>query len=84
MRVDALLQRFRANLTEFRVSPKSPLCGKALKDCKLPSSLILALIFRGNEVIIPSGETKIETGDMAVAIVTRENAREIEPLFPQK
>lgn len=82
MRADAILQRFRAHLTEFRVSPKSPLCGKMLKNCKLPSSLILSLIFRGNEVIIPSGETCLYANDKAVAIVTKEGVREIEPLFP--
>lgn len=82
MRADAILQRFRAHLTEFRVSPKSPLCGKMLKNCNLPSSLILALIFRGKEVIIPSGDTCLYADDKAVAIVTKEGAREIEPLFP--
>jgi trk system potassium uptake protein TrkA len=53
-----------------------------LKDCKLPSSLILSLIFRGGEVIIPSGDTCLQADDKAVAIVTREGVREIEPLFP--
>ena len=53
-----------------------------LKNCNLPSSLILALIFRGKEVIIPSGDTCLYADDKAVAIVTKEGAREIEPLFP--
>lgn len=82
-RVDAILQRFRANLSEFRVSPKSPLCGKRLGDCRLPSSLILALIFRGDEVLTPSGSTVLEKDDVAVAIVARDGAREIEALFPK-
>ena len=83
MRVDAILQRFRANLSEFRISARSPLCGKRLNECHLPPSLILALIFRGGEVLTPSGDTVLEKDDVAVAIVAQEGIREIEALFPK-
>ena len=83
MRVDAILQRFRANLSEFRVSANSPLCGKRLGDCRLPSSLILSLVFRGGEVLTPSGSTVLEKDDVAVAIVAQDGIREIEALFPK-
>ena len=84
MHVDAILQRFRARLSEYRISPRSPLCGRKLQDCKLPPSLVLALIFRGQEVLIPSGGTVLNSGDVAVAIVTDEGLREIRPLFPER
>ena len=83
MRVDAILQRFRANLSEFRISARSPLCGKRLGDCRLPPSLILALVFRNGEVLTPSGSTVLEKDDVAVAIVAQEGIREIEALFPK-
>ena len=83
MRVDAILQRVRANLSEFRISAGSPLCGKRLSECRLPSSLILALIFREGEVLTPSGSTVLEKDDVAVAIVAQEGLREIEALFPK-
>ena len=83
MRVDAILQRFRANLSEFRISAGSPLCGKRLSECRLPSSLILALVFRGEEVLTPSGSTVLEKDDVAVAIVAQEGIREIKALFPK-
>ncbi len=84
MRVDAILQRFRANISEFQVSARSPLCGKKLQDCKLPSSLVLSLIFRGSDAIIPYGGTVLEPGDVAVAIVPEEGLREIEAVFPKR
>ena len=52
-------------------------------DCNLPPSAVLALMFRGSEVITPSGGTELKPGDIVVAIVTTESSRELEPLFPR-
>jgi len=82
MRVDAKLQRFHAHLTEFTVSQKSPLVHCRIADCNLPPSVVLALVFRGFDVITPSGGTELEPGDVVVAIVTPESQKELEPLFP--
>ena len=82
MRVDAYLQMYHAQLTEFRVSNSSPLCGRSLAASKLPASTLLALMFRDNEVITPSGATMLRPGDIVVAIVTPETEKELAPLFP--
>ena len=84
MRIDAFLQMFHARLTEFRVSNSSPLCGKELATCNLPSSTLFALAFRRDEIIAPSGNTILQPGDTVVAIVTPEVEKELEPLFPEK
>ncbi len=81
MRVDAVLQQFNANLSEFKVSKGAPLCGKMLSEVSLPASVIFALIFRDGQVITPSGNTVFQENDVAVAIVTSESSRELEPLF---
>ncbi|MBQ7403675.1 MAG: Trk system potassium transporter TrkA [Lentisphaeria bacterium] len=79
--IDAKLQRFHANLKEFKVSEGSRLIGKSLRECQFPPSTVLALLFRGEEVITPSGSTVFEAGDIAVAFATPETARELEPYF---
>ena len=84
MRVDAQLQMVHAQLTEFRVSKFSPLCGHSLSSCKLPASTLFALLFRNNEVITPSGGTVLNPGDVVVSIVTPESEKELEPLFPKR
>ncbi len=84
MRVDAYLQMFHAQLTEFRISNSSPLCGRTLGSCKLPASTLFALMFRNNEVITPSGGTVLRPGDIVVAIVTPESEKELAPLFPER
>ena len=84
MRVDAYLQMHHAQLTEFRISNSSPLCGKTLATCKLPSSLLFALLFRNDEVIAPAGGTVFMPGDIVVSIVTPETEKELAPLFPDR
>ena len=79
--IDVKLQRFQANLKEFKVSERSRLCGLALSECKLPPSTVFALLFRGDEVITPSGTTVFQPGDIAVAIATPETAKALEPYF---
>lgn len=84
MRVDAYLQMSHAQLTEFRVSNSSPLCGRSLASCKLPKSTLFALLFRDNEVITPSGGTIFRPGDIVVSIVKPDSEKEIAPLFPER
>ena len=84
MRVDAYLQMFHAQLTEFRISNSSPLCGRSLATCKLPMSTLFALLFRDDEVITPSGGTILRPGDVVVSIVTPETEKELAPLFPER
>lgn len=83
MRIDAKLQRFHAHLTEFTVSERSPLAGKTIVNCKLPPSVVFALLFRGADVLTPSGSTELRPGDVVVVIVTPESRKDLEPLFPK-
>lgn len=83
MRVDAFLQLFHASLTEFTITRSSPLCGKKLMDTHLPPSLLLALLFRKGQVMVPEGSCILEEGDVAVAITTADSERECEKLFPK-
>lgn len=80
-RIDAKLEQFHANLKEFKVTEHSRLCGKSLAECKLPPSTVFAMLFRGDEVITPSGATVFQAGDIAVAIATQETAKSLEPYF---
>ena len=84
MRVDAFLQIFNASLTEFEITKKSPLCGKQVMNSRLPSSILLALLFRKGEVMVPEGTTVLNDGDTVVAITTAETEREFEKFFPKR
>ena len=80
--IDTRLRLFDADYTEFTIGPKSPLVNRLLKDCGLPKNAVLAMVFRGKEVIAPSGTTKFQEGDVIAAIVTPESAKALKPFFP--
>ena len=78
------------NITQLYVlcnrfdTKKSPLCGKQVMNSRLPSSILLALLFRQGEVMVPEGTTVLNDGDTVVAITTAETEREFEKFFPKR
>ena len=51
-----MLQADKAQMNEIVIPEKSRLSGKALKDIRLPLSSIVAVIVRGDQLIIPKGD----------------------------
>jgi len=60
----------RGKLAIVRVDlPKdSPVINKEVKDIQLPADSVLVSILRGEEVIIPKGDTVLQNGDDVIAI----------------
>jgi trk system potassium uptake protein TrkA len=52
-----------------------------LKDLKLPEDTVIGAVVRGEDVIIPNGETKIQPNDHVVLVSRVESIRAIEALF---
>ena len=59
----------RAEAIELRIAPDSPVRGRKLRDLAA-ESYIVGVILRGDELIVPHGETVLEAGDL-VTIVGR-------------
>lgn len=53
-------------LKEIQITLSHPWCGKCIADLNLPEHLLIALIKRRDENLIPQGSTKIYTGDTVV------------------
>jgi trk system potassium uptake protein TrkA len=70
-----------AEIIEFLTTEKSRLAGVPLKDLKIPSGILLGAVVRGNEVIIPSGNTVIAPGDRLVIFLMRAMIRRLEKLL---
>lgn len=81
IRVDSNLQCFHAYLTEFKIQPTSRLIGLPIRKAQLPKDVILAMIFRDQEVITPVGDTVLDNGDVVVAIVTSAAEAAATPYF---
>lgn len=60
----------RGKLAIVRVDlPESaPIINREIKDIKLPPDSVLVSILRGEEVIVPKGDTVLKTGDDVIAI----------------
>lgn len=54
------------HLTEIRINHLHPWCTKAVSQLTLPKNSLIIMIRRGEENLIPNGQTKILAGDMIV------------------
>ena len=69
------LKHAQIAIVEASVSPNSPIAGMQLADIKLPPDCVFSAISRGPEVIVPTGQTRIEPGDEVIA-VTRSSSEQ--------
>jgi CIC family chloride channel protein len=78
-RTDALppQSRFESVHAEMQISPEHDLCGRVVRDVSLPEHALIALLRRGERVVVPRGFTKIEPGDVLTLITTREHEQEL-------
>jgi trk system potassium uptake protein len=57
------------SLVEEKVHPNSIAIGKAVKDLNIPPRCILTAIIRKGELIVPRGDTVLQTADEVLAMV---------------
>jgi trk system potassium uptake protein TrkA len=67
----------RLSLVRVDLPQDSPVVNKQVKDIKLPEDSVLVSIIRGQEVIIPKGETVLKVGDDVVALTLIENEKKL-------
>jgi trk system potassium uptake protein TrkA len=70
MFADGLVQ-----MTEFEIPADSPVAGQTVAEADRFDSLTFAAIIRGDDVLVPTGETVIEAEDDIVAIGSPESMR---------
>jgi trk system potassium uptake protein TrkA len=68
----AVMERNQAEAMEIEIVPGSRAAEKAVRELDLPRGSILAAVERGEEVIIPRGDTRIEPGDRLVVFALPE------------
>ncbi|GIW02177.1 TrkA family potassium uptake protein [Roseiflexus sp.] len=75
------LREGRISLIEFTVSPESSAVGKTVAALRLPPDCLLTAILRGDDVILPSGETVIQAGDQVIALAYRDREASLSERF---
>jgi len=70
-----------AEVVEAEALETSVLVGTPLRDIRLPDGIIIGAIVRGDEVIVPRGETVIETKDRVIIFALKDMVRKVEQMF---
>lgn len=68
----------KVQLRKIRLDADSPLTQSPLRDVDLPKDSLVVAYFRGEELIIPSGDDRAQVGDDALILGTTEVIREAE------
>ena len=66
-------------LTEISISDKSNIVNKSIKDANLPNDILIVMIKRDGEVLIPNGSTIILADD--ILVITSNNIEEVDNLI---
>jgi trk system potassium uptake protein TrkA len=66
---------------EFVAGPNSKVTSTTIQNLGLPSNIVLGGIVKNNEFHLPTGSSKVETGDHVIVFVLPEHIKEIEAFF---
>ncbi len=67
----------RVELVELRIPDDRRVARRRIAELPLPNQSVLVAIFRGDETVIPSGDTELLPGDDVVALTAPEREEEL-------
>ncbi len=70
-----------AEAIELQVRSTSAAAGRTLAELKLPRTLIIGGVIRGDDAFVPTGDTRVQTGDRLVIIAQPDGIPLVERLF---
>jgi CIC family chloride channel protein len=71
----------QAEFIEIHISEGTHAKGHTISELNLPRQAVLVSIWRGSELIIPHGDTRLESGDVVTALCESEWIREVREVF---
>lgn len=77
----ALIAEGKAEILEIGVGVGSRAAGRSVEALGLPKSVVIGLIVRQDEVIIPRGSTRIHEGDQVLLFLRPEEVRRVQQVF---
>ncbi|HIA28390.1 MAG TPA: Trk system potassium transporter TrkA [Planctomycetes bacterium] len=73
-----------AEAREYLVTKDAAVCGKAIRDMKVPSGALIGAVQHKDQVVIAQGDTVIEPGDHVVIFALPEAVEKVERLFTKR
>jgi trk system potassium uptake protein TrkA len=78
------LARGKVQLRRIQLGEGSVLVSKALRDVEMPAGSLVVAFFRGEELVIPSGDDQAEPGDSALILCKSAVITQVERLVSSK
>lgn len=70
-----------AEMIEAQVLSTSPLAGRMIRDIEFPEGVLVGALMKGDKVVKPTGDTRIEAGDVIALFTMASDVREVERLL---
>lgn len=70
-----------AHVFEMRIENDAPIVGKEIRDIDWPVESVVAAIRRQDKLIVPHGDTQLQTGDMLTMVAVPEAENDLDTLF---
>ncbi len=74
---DAVQNDKPGGILEIPVEYGSPVAGKQINEIELPHGLLIVGVHRGENDIVPNGDTKIHAGDYLVVLSTEQSYKDV-------
>lgn len=78
---DRTEKTLRTFMVELAVAPDSPAAGKQIIQLKLPPGVLVALIRRSDEYLVPNGGTELQPGDVVLVLGERQAVEAVRKLL---
>ncbi|MCF3972471.1 Trk system potassium transporter TrkA [Paracoccus salsus] len=70
-----------AEVMEAQVLSTSPMSGRAIRDIEFPEGVLIGAVQKGDRIIKPSSDTRIEEGDLVLIFALTKDVPEVERLL---
>ncbi|PLL13225.1 Trk system potassium transporter TrkA [Tabrizicola sp. TH137] len=70
-----------AEMIEAQVLSTSPLAGRLIREIEFPEGVLVGALMKGDKVLKPTGDTRIESGDIIALFAMAKDVREVERLL---
>lgn len=70
-----------AEVMEAQVLSTSPMAGRGIRDIEFPEGVLIGAVQRGDRIIKPSSDTRIEEGDIVLIFALTHDVPEVERLL---
>jgi len=63
------LRNVNGDIVDYTISSDSLAAGKTIRELELPEEVVIALLSRGQDIILPKGRTQLEPGDHVFVVL---------------